>query len=113
MSVIAFLPGPHHKSTCSKKIGIHALKKAPHAPIVSPTASNLGFAYPSPIYRSEKIVQIRASLFECEFTSRHVSALIHPILFPLKEVKMCLGRRLSVASFNEESLTGTCLPDLF
>lgn len=43
--------------------------------------------------------------FECEFTSRHVSALIHSILFPLKEVKICLGRWLSVVSFKEDSLT--------
>lgn len=42
---------------------------------------------------------------ECEFTQRRVPALIHPILLPLKEVKIYLGRWLSVLSFWEQSLT--------
>lgn len=40
---------------------------------------------------------------ECEFTQT-LPALIHPILLPLKEVKIYLGRWLSVLSFREESL---------
>lgn len=42
---------------------------------------------------------------QCEFTQRHVPALSLPILLPLKEVKIYLGRWLSVLSFREESLT--------
>lgn len=38
-------------------------------------------------------------------TQRHILALIHSILFPLKEVKISLGRWLSAVSFKEEHLT--------
>lgn len=100
MSVIAFLPWPHHKSTCSKKLAF-MLWKAPHAAIVSWTGSNLGFAHPAPMQRGDG--RDKSPTCECEFTQT-LPALIHPILLPLKEVKVYLGRWLSVLSFREEAL---------
>lgn len=104
MSVIAFLPWPTTRAPAVKNW--HSCSERHHMLLLW-AEQDLTLALLTLLLSQRGDGRDKSLTSECEFTQRHVPALILPILLPLKEVKICLGRWLSVLSFREESVTWT------